>query len=632
MLRSKSPTFAVFTLNSSGSSEHEVINSLSEAAKKYGWNLLIFNSIDRSNDIPGVSSEKCIFKLADFKSFSGAFITRNIMNIKSESDALLKELKKHKIPTVSVGYKSENCHSVIYDDCISFEKLIDHIIEEHGCKILNLVAGMRNNVFSQHRIDAFKRSLKKHNLEFDEKRMFYGEFWSLPTEKGMDEFFKSKLPLPDAFVCCNDQMALTVCAKLAEKKIRVPDDVIVTGYDGIDFAALNSPSLSTVKCDEKKLGTESAKMMKKILAGENAPKLKTIAPNIILAESCGCKNAESHNYNKYAIKTEDTISTYKVMNLMQQDMVTAISDISKVSEIKECIPTRQYFGANVWIMLNHSSYNNIFSNEKFTAANPFDSRMDTYYCSIDWNQTDYPTIKRSEYIPELNKILQEKFHSLIFTPITFGDEVFGYCVYPFSEDKNNIAKQERFAQTIGQCISLVRGHEQLVYMLERDLLTGSYNRRGFFSQLKTKAEELCSSNSLTYLTIHSVDMDNLKVINDTYGHSAGDFAIKTLVRAIRAAGGKKSIIARFGGDEFVIASFTSKQTENWNSDFKEKLHTNLDSINKRSGRPFAVSASCGTMIAEMKTFNENTVDYLMKEADDLMYIDKQSRKRNKSRS
>lgn len=628
MIHPKSPTFAIFTLNSSNDPENEVVNAISEQAKKTGWNILIFNALDNCDTNRENIVDRCIFRLADPRTLSGAFITQNIMNKKEVADTIIASLKHHNVPVISVGYNTTSCTSIIYDECISFEKMIDHVIEEHGCKVLSLMAGMRNNVFSQNRIDAFKRSLENHGLKFDEKRMYYGEFWRTPTEKAMDDFFASKQSLPDAFICCNDEMAITVCEKLMERKIKIPEDVIVTGYDGIIFSELNSPQISTVKCDDDKLGIESVKLMKKILDGEKVPILKIIAPRPIFSESCGCKPFASHNFNKFAMITQRQIEAYKVMNTMQQNMVTDISNAATLSEIKHYLPDRQYFGGDCWVMLNHT-YTDLFYKSTFAISNPFAPKMDCFFCSINWNIYEYPPINKTNYLPEIEKLLDDRFNSIVFTPISFGEEVFGYCAYPFSRDKNTLSKLERFAQTIGQCFALVRNREQMTYMIERDLLTGSYNRRGFYSALKSKIEKLKGKSA--YLVIHSVDMDNLKAINDTFGHSAGDFAIKSLARAINSAGGKTAITSRFGGDEFVAAVLTTKKPETFEEDFKSKLAEYLANVNKGSGKPFFVSASCGSQMSPISDFEEDTIDALMKKADNLMYKDKAFRKRNQPR-
>lgn len=56
-------------------------------------------------------------------------------------------------------------------------------------------------------------------------------------------------------------------------------------------------------------------------------------------------------------------------------------------------------------------------------------------------------------------------------------------------------------------------------------------------------------------------MDQLKYINDSFGHAEGDFAIKTVAYAIKKAGGQDSVCARFGGDEFVCAIAGNKAGE-----------------------------------------------------------------------
>ena len=118
--------------------------------------------------------------------------------------------------------------------------------------------------------------------------------------------------------------------------------------------------------------------------------------------------------------------------------------------------------------------------------------------------------------------------------------------------------------------------------------------------------------------IVSVDLDNLKGINDTYGHHEGDNAITTIAKALGAASGKNDIVARFGGDEYIAAGVCL--TDNYAEDFLNRFNEYLENYNASSGKPYLIEASCGT--CSLTPASEKSIDEFIKSADELMYAQK----------
>ena len=108
--------------------------------------------------------------------------------------------------------------------------------------------------------------------------------------------------------------------------------------------------------------------------------------------------------------------------------------------------------------------------------------------------------------------------------------------------------------------------------MERDIdaLTGLYNRRGLEQKL---AQLFATPNTLGYSALVMIDADNLKVINDTYGHETGDAYLRKISELITSMETRKSVAARLGGDEFVLYLYQYQQEEA----LLEALHA-LDTI------------------------------------------------------
>lgn len=94
--------------------------------------------------------------------------------------------------------------------------------------------------------------------------------------------------LPDAIVCSSDQAALGVVAALSERGIRVPRDVAVTGFDGIDAGRFSTPPLTTVRQPMDELGREAVALIAARLRGDRADDAVVLPVALVVRASCGC--------------------------------------------------------------------------------------------------------------------------------------------------------------------------------------------------------------------------------------------------------------------------------------------------------------------------------------------------------
>jgi diguanylate cyclase (GGDEF)-like protein len=105
---------------------------------------------------------------------------------------------------------------------------------------------------------------------------------------------------------------------------------------------------------------------------------------------------------------------------------------------------------------------------------------------------------------------------------------------------------------------LTRAHDKLELMARMDPLTEALNRHAFHSLLRHDA---ANSGSATDGCVAVIDIDNLKPINDTLGHNAGDKAIRAVARAVRSLIRADDMLFRWGGDEFLVLMFKLHEEE-----------------------------------------------------------------------
>lgn len=158
---------------------------------------------------------------------------------------------------------------------------------------------------------------------------------------------------------------------------------------------------------------------------------------------------------------------------------------------------------------------------------------------------------------------------------------------------------------------------ELRYLALTDDLTCLYNRRGFFAAA-THQLKLAQRNSQHFL-LFFCDVDNLKKINDTYGHREGDLALIRTADALEQSFRGSDILCRLGGDEFVaLALETSNQTREI---VLRRLEKNLKKVGAPESR-YSLSLCIGT--ARFDPNRAVTLGELMAQADKVMYEQKRS--------
>ncbi len=159
---------------------------------------------------------------------------------------------------------------------------------------------------------------------------------------------------------------------------------------------------------------------------------------------------------------------------------------------------------------------------------------------------------------------------------------------------------------------------ELRHLALTDDLTCLYNRRGFFAAA-TQQLKLARRNSQSMLMFFC-DLDNLKKINDTFGHREGDLALVRTADALEDAFRDSDILARLGGDEFAVLAMAAS-TEN-EASILRRLEKTLKKSNANEPR-YQLSLSVG--MAHFDPHHVVSLGVLMEKADKDMYEQKRQR-------
>jgi diguanylate cyclase (GGDEF)-like protein len=186
-----------------------------------------------------------------------------------------------------------------------------------------------------------------------------------------------------------------------------------------------------------------------------------------------------------------------------------------------------------------------------------------------------------------------------------------------STSDDELGRLERVLVRSGD--KVVALQHELRHMATADPLTRLINRRGFLPTAEHQLEVAARNHQL--LALMFLDLDGLKQVNDTLGHSAGDSLIAEAAFVMRDTFRASDLIARMGGDEFCILFAT--ESEDAAAATVARLQIAVEATNRQEGRPFELAFSTG--IAMFDPECPQTLDQLMAVADQRMYSAKRSK-------
>lgn len=152
-----------------------------------------------------------------------------------------------------------------------------------------------------------------------------------------------------------------------------------------------------------------------------------------------------------------------------------------------------------------------------------------------------------------------------------------------------------------------------------DELTGLHNRRGFFVLAEQQLKLVHRMDTPCCLLF--IDLDGLKQINDTLGHEEGDVAIIEAAQLLKQTCRESDIVARLGGDEFVV--FVTSCLDKADN-LHDRLQSNIAHFNQENKHPYPLSMSVG--IQYCMPNDSTSLEQLVAQADELMYVQKRSKK------
>ena len=632
-----------------------LFESVNEVCKEYDYELLVFpigtlHSVRTAFGYQAVAIASLITK----NSIDGIIFSTGVqLHFVTKSEILSYIKGFNPIPVVSVAIDIPGCPSITSDPYYAYKAIIDNLIDVQGCKKIAILGLRSSSSEIRIRRNTVNQILEEKNFPPENYTYFRMSFDYLTILKDLETYAISndgKIEF-DAIIAFNDEMAYAASEFVKRHGLRIPEDVQIVGFDDLEQSKYTNPSITSVNQHIDEHGRRAVKMLKKIFDNEEFERNVVLVNSAVFREStCRLPYPEELENTKYVDIQLDAEKVWNARNLLSglymrnaqiQKVINYYSETQfdmSVDQLKSRLNSDlRDFGIKAAAVVVYEA--------PIEQTIPFDyfnlPHRASLFCGFD-ESTGYD----SEILPERIKfnpnerilpdgIINFSESGTICMSLYHNTLHYGYIVFRIENHDDSfvydfiikivsslVSSIFSYAEVSSEKNKFHKKFKELDAVANTDELTGLYNRRGLFDFGKTTlqfAKAMNQSGMIIYC-----DMDGLKKINDTFGHEAGDCAI--IAESIILKGNFRSndIVARIGGDEFVIISPGMKE-ETFRR-IQEAIHEDCRLWTEKNNSKYKLSISMGYV-----KFPSEKVGYqitpLLSEADANLYVAKRDKKR-----
>ncbi|MBN1411763.1 MAG: substrate-binding domain-containing protein [Spirochaetales bacterium] len=252
-----------------------------DAAEKLGVNLIGFGDADFYNQDIGPS----VYPQLSPGNLDGIIIV----------NPTFPELPRKlfgSLPVINITMQAEDVStSIMCDNEKGIQAAISHLIEVHGRRHIAFIRGPFDAFDANARFKAYKETLEKYGITFDEKLVFDGGSDGFVAKTGVlaiRELIDNRRVAFDALVSSSDRPALAALQELSRRGIHVPNDIALTGFDDRVECQTVTPALTTVAQPLQRMGEKAVELMLNVIEGKKVEPLYTVNAELVVRRSCGC--------------------------------------------------------------------------------------------------------------------------------------------------------------------------------------------------------------------------------------------------------------------------------------------------------------------------------------------------------
>lgn len=606
---------AIFMGDTSGEFQAEVVEAIEEEAKKTDTGLVVYtNAGVYGANAFYTNGEKNIIHLPYLEDYDGIVVSGDTFGIDTMYDELAELLEKEaKCPVVCLRQKDERFSNILLDDYTAMCTMVEHFLVHHGFRKIFFMTGRLEMYDAQLRLLAYINTMRKYGINPTPEMIFEGDYWSNKGEEAVDWFLKDPDNQPQAIVCANDYMAIAVCNALNKRGIRIPEQICVSGYDDIEESRYSIPPLTTVQVQCRELGKAAFELLKE-LNETKVPKkdIKVMVQPVYRDSCCNLKELDLSNVKKLLAEKEYVKRVFYTHTSMGIAFESEDDFKGLMMAARAYISGKNY--GQIFVCLCEQAeveQEGSALQQKYSEKMTLRAIIENDECEFLEKNFDRREILPKEYLSQNELIYVHPLHG--------QNKCLGYVVMKNNDLSNLRYFLTRWVQEMGGALEKQLMYEESKELMEmrknyhRDALTGIGNRREMDRVLRQYSNVIPITEGFCII---SVDMDDLKSINDNYGHLEGDEALCVMAHILKDSAGDCGVAARIGGDEYLVCLQTNCREDV--EKVVECIHGKIAEYNQKSGKPWLLHASVGYAFCR----NKNSILLCMQQADKNMYEEK----------
>lgn len=619
-------TIGIILFDITGYYQQQLVHTLSKTASKHGYNLLTFSAFTiYGSDTKNAAGEYNILHLIPYEQLDALIVCHDTFNSNEAVEELWKLVTERcQAPIISIRKKVNGCYNILVEDTDAIPAFVRHFHDVHHFDRIAFMSGPYNHPDAIFRLEKYKEAMAELGLDCPEEYIFEGNFWK-DCALDASKHFMSLKKRPQAIVCANDYMALSLCKELTLQGYSVPHDIAISGFDDVRDARANVPPLTTCYVSVSDMAKKAMETIDTLLNGKEAPACTFVPTKIIIRNSCGCESSTMKDLSLSRMYEVEFMEQLINQNVHNTFVSISLENMTSAEDIGDYLRLEDVPGIARDFYLCLGIHGNGAYPQVKKKAPGFAKRSHSIYSLRDLNPIATSSFETKKLLPP--EAIREEPMAVFFFPIHYLEYNFGYVAATSNGEEAQDTLFHSWLSLIGNTLenSRIRAKnqallEKLNMLYHEDFLTKLYNRRGF-EQFSEEEFSEAKKHNIKTMTL-SIDMDNLKYINDVYGHSHGDLALQTIADAMRQACSGCEICARIGGDEFAV--FGYDYSEDKAKQYTENFLQYLKDFNADSSLPYCVNASFGYTISD-PSLSISREQY-MKASDDLLYQNKRKRK------
>lgn len=604
----------------------DYLNRLNHLSENAGFKLIIFNSYTDfyNNDIFDEGA-KSVYDVINYNIIDALVVLYDSFCNKELIDNIIDSAAKENVPVLLLNEKKDGFSSITSDYNDALKDVYNHIIRDHNVKDTFFIAGnAENDPESQKRISCYKEVLAENGLEFDETRLAYGGYWEDPTRNIIQELIKNN-KLPEAVLCANDYMAFAACRELEANGYSVPEDIIVTGFDGIMESKHFSPQITTCTGDIENLAELTVQALYEIIG---APDKKVHLVNRYTAdisESCGCSKLGDSNFRGIASELYSTIHEMESHEDFEYVWIDRMLDITDMNTLYETLSGCML--ENSCVCLNANFLVFAIDNTREKVREGFSDELVVIPSKYSYDMSEKTgKIRLADMVPNAQKWLDSS-DAYIINSIYVGNQVCGYYAVRANDILKYKHKIKRVLKTINIGFSIAINHFKQAKMRRRmeiaaytNQLTGMPNIKGATKWFEEFAAQ--PQNHKRPLTFSVYALPKYTYIYENYGIAAAEEAVNFVAESLKMANPTNCYIAHITEDEFLVINYYDDPSEIGDTirNSTSVFFSVIEGYNTNSGKEYYVEVNCGC--AEAGSDWQDSLESYIKFANAEMYMNR----------